>query len=257
MVIEAIRSAVPQPVRTKVGLWRRLVADQWTRMTSARPAPPPRLLRRVQLTPFLEEYQRVGSRCAEAVSRILSRNGLGPEGRVLDFGCGCGRTLAFLGDQGWSLSGCDVDAEAVEWCARHFSGATFAVSGSTPPLPYPRDEFDAVYAISVFTHLDEVMQRAWFQEMERVLVPGGLLLISTMGENAFGTFPTIATEESTRRFRDEGFWFESRPGAFNESAAFHAEAGVVRLAEPGFDLVESLPRELLGFQDLYLLRARR
>jgi SAM-dependent methyltransferase len=102
---------------------------------------------------------------------------------LLDWGCGCGRVLRH-----WArlpktrVCGVDIDARMVEWCKRHLTFADVAVTRLSPPLPYPGQTFDLMYAFSVFTHLSEELQHAWMRECFRVLKPGGFLLISTLGE---------------------------------------------------------------------------
>ena len=49
-----------------------------------------------------------------------------------------------------------------------------------PPLVYPGEAFDLVYAFSVFTHLPESIQFSWMRELSRVLKAGGYLAISTL-----------------------------------------------------------------------------
>ena len=89
---------------------------------------------------------------------------------ALDFGCGCGRTLRWLTREWRDVSwhGTDVDAEAVGWCRSHLPGR-FEVNGPMPPLPFPNASFDLVLGVSVFTHLDEPVQRGWAAELRRVL----------------------------------------------------------------------------------------
>ncbi len=103
--------------------------------------------------------------------------------RVLDFGCGCGRTIAwFLRDYNAEFHGVDVDADAVDWCTKHLRRGHFLANAPEPPLPYPIGHFDVVYCLSVFTHLDESMQDLWLAELSRILRPGGVLLLTVFGE---------------------------------------------------------------------------
>jgi SAM-dependent methyltransferase len=45
-----------------------------------------------------------------------------------------------------------------------------------------------VYCHSVFTHIDETYQDAWLRELQRVVKPGGRLLLSVNGERSFHEF---------------------------------------------------------------------
>jgi SAM-dependent methyltransferase len=112
-------------------------------------------------------------------------------GSVLDFGCGCGRTLLPLAREaapGTDLHGCDVDADAIAWLRSHHPELKLEVNGFDPPLPYPDEAFDLVCSISVFTHLDEPGQLAWLRELQRVMRPGGLAVLTIHGQQAFGRF---------------------------------------------------------------------
>jgi 2-polyprenyl-3-methyl-5-hydroxy-6-metoxy-1,4-benzoquinol methylase len=121
----------------------------------------------------------------KANSAIIERQGsdLANAKRVLDFGCGCGRTIRWFMENASDLSavefhGVDVDAEAIQWCKQHLRSGHFQANAPMPPLSYPAEHFDVVYCLSVFTHLDETMQDLWLAEMSRIVKPGGLLLLS-------------------------------------------------------------------------------
>jgi ubiquinone/menaquinone biosynthesis C-methylase UbiE len=133
------------------------------------------------------EFLRVGRSCAEMIAaRIDECGALGSGSRVLDFGCGCGRTLIWLSQDHPDVEfhGVDVDAEAIRWCSASLPRVRFLVNGSLPPLPYPNQYFDVVYCLSVLTHFNEAMQNAWLPEFCRILKEGGVLLAAVHGRNA-------------------------------------------------------------------------
>ena len=100
---------------------------------------------------------------------------------ILDFGCGCGRlirSLRPLCDQWASIHGCDIDPAAIAWCKENIPDASFSTVGETPPLHFQDKSIDLTYACSVFTHFDADNQFRWLAELQRIMKPGGYLLVT-------------------------------------------------------------------------------
>lgn len=100
---------------------------------------------------------------------------------IFDFGCGCGRlirSLRAMAGPSAQLFGSDQDAEAIAWCTENISDATFYVNGEYPPLSFADASLDLIYACSVFTHIDAEHQFRWLAELQRVIKPGGYLLLT-------------------------------------------------------------------------------
>jgi cyclopropane fatty-acyl-phospholipid synthase-like methyltransferase len=140
---------------------------------------------RVGATLDADTFWSVGQQTAEKLISALREAGKCVEdfSVILDFGCGCGRTLIWLVRQfpRQHFLGRDVDREAIEWCAANLPSADFSVNDRSPPLECRSMSIDFVYAISVFTHLDEELQRTWLSELYRILTPGGLVYSHFMG----------------------------------------------------------------------------
>ena len=158
-------------------------------MSTARaPHPPLELANRVASLEGYEDpfarYDELGAESRQAILRLLPDGWSFDGRRVLDFGCGAGRTLAhFLGEaeQG-EVWGCDIDEPSIAWIESNLSPPLHAVPcGERPPLPFEDGSFDLVWAISVFTHLTDSWS-AWLLEMRRILRPDGLLIATFMGK---------------------------------------------------------------------------
>lgn len=109
----------------------------------------------------------------------LTRAGATPQSfqRILEFGVGYGRILRHFQPFSFELHGCDVMPAVIDWCTRHLSPVgSFLVSGYDPPLPYPANFFDFVYANSVFTHLQHEQTKRWITELHRVVRKGGVVI---------------------------------------------------------------------------------
>jgi len=108
---------------------------------------------------------------------LLDRLGAPPERPVLDLGCAGGRNLRALAARGVPAVGLDASAPMLER-ARVEAGAR-VVRGRMDALPFPDDVFGWVVALGIYHCARSVAEwEAAVSESARVLVPGGLLLLS-------------------------------------------------------------------------------
>jgi SAM-dependent methyltransferase len=102
---------------------------------------------------------------------------------VLDFSCSSGRVVRALAatrpEVAWH--GCDPNAGAISWARQNLAEIDFFVSDTSPPLRFAEGFFSAVFAISVWSHFNAPAALRWFEEMHRVIRPGGHLIFSTHG----------------------------------------------------------------------------
>ena len=100
--------------------------------------------------------------------------------RILDFGCGPGRVaLPLFYTCKKPDDAVDVDPDVISYLASVEPGIRSKVSLFQPPLPFPDESFDVVYAISVWTHLAAEAAHEWLVEIKRILRPAGLALLTT------------------------------------------------------------------------------
>ncbi|MFN8164248.1 MAG: class I SAM-dependent methyltransferase [Solirubrobacterales bacterium] len=127
---------------------------------------------------------RTGAETRAALEGLLPDGWSFADKRVLDFGCGAGRTLRhFLAEaERAELWGADIDAR------QHPSGSRRALcpplhalrSQADPPLGLEHGSFGLIWALSVFTHLTD-NSLPWLLGLHRLLKPGGLLIATYMG----------------------------------------------------------------------------
>jgi SAM-dependent methyltransferase len=151
------------------------------------PFPPLELAHRVgslaRASDPYEYYDRLGLETRDGIVSHLPPDWSFSGKRILDFGCGAGRTLRHFADEAASgeFWGCDIDAASIEWMDDQLCPPFHAfVNSEEPPLDQADASFDLIWAISVFTHLGSSWSR-WLLELHRILKPDGLLLVTFMG----------------------------------------------------------------------------
>ncbi len=103
------------------------------------PMPPPNLVYLVTGQFDSEAFYNNGVVGAECIQNVVRRHGLAFNrfGKVLDFGCGCGRIMRQWQDlTGSKLYGVDSNPRLVEWCRRNLTFGQFEVNTSAAPLDF-------------------------------------------------------------------------------------------------------------------------
>lgn len=220
------------------------------------PVPPADLRVMVGGTADTDWFLSFGELMFATISDMLQRHDMKPSSltRVLEFGCGCGRVLRqWHGVTGPEIHGSDYNPRMVNWCREHLTFCRIEHNGLAPPLPYPDSVFDFCYAISVFTHLPQDLQQEWMRELSRVLVPGGCLLITVLGEQHV----TVLREPERTAFDRQGIFVKHADASgTNLCRVYHGEGYVRSVLSGGFTVLEFLAGGRPGehWQDVYLLR---
>ncbi len=101
--------------------------------------------------------------------------------RILDVGCGTGRTLQQLlfAFPEAELIGVDLSEPYVAFARQSFTDHTNAtfVCDNGESLPFPNHDFDIVTSTYLFHELPKFTRRRVIAEMRRVLKPGGLAVV--------------------------------------------------------------------------------
>lgn len=202
-------------------------------------------------------YYEGGRETAEWVRDLLAPYTELRDLHILDWGCGPGRVIRHLPQvigAGCQFTGTDYNPESVAWCQQHIPGVMFLLNTLDPPLALADESVDAVYGISIFTHLSKQRHEQWFRELLRVTKPGGLLLLTTHG----AAFRSILTEAEWVTFDSGRLVVRSnvREG-HRVFAAFQPVVYLQRLFTTGASILRHVPGSRVGgksSQDVWVLR---
>jgi SAM-dependent methyltransferase len=130
----------------------------------------------------------------QAIDRYFTETGA----RVLDVGCGAGRTTRPLAERGFDVTGIDLSEEMIQAARGLFPGMEFRVADATD-LGFGSDRFDYVLFSHNgidYIHPEQERKRA-LSELRRVLKPDGILVFSS--HNAWYRFPALLADHTFLR----------------------------------------------------------
>ncbi len=204
----------------------------------------------------IDWFMKIGKEGADAITDVLKENNVDIDqfDDVLDFGCGCGRVFRHWSElKHAKVHGCDYNPDLLGWCRDNLKYGDFKINQLDPPLPFEDNQFDFIYALSVFTHLPEDTQFAWIAEWTRVLRPNGYILFTLHGES----YLEALTPEEQQQFKEVGLVLKNEEiSGTNYCNAYHRYEYVKEKLVPGFTIVSFIPEGARGnpHQDLYLLK---
>jgi 2-polyprenyl-3-methyl-5-hydroxy-6-metoxy-1,4-benzoquinol methylase len=188
----------PQPIEKDIG--KAYVEYHTHRASTAEPSLPKRMYRLVRAS-YLRSRLGYDRATASAAWRWLAPLGAAhPAGgdafaamamflpaqpsnaALLDVGCGGGDFLALMGDLGWKVSGLETDPAAV---ARARARGLDVREGRLEDATLDTDSFDAVTLAHVIEHVHD--PRRVLEECQRILKPGGTLVILTPNNRSWGS----------------------------------------------------------------------
>ena len=208
---------------------------------------PQPLIQKVNGATTEESFIYIGRCIADAIT--TEAGGLAEMNRILDFGCGMGRVTARMLDRAPAAQfvGFDIDPQMLEWCGRLLDSPRLRCVSAT--LDLPDNSFDLVYAVSVFTHLDETTD-FWLSEIHRLLAPGGRAFLTYHDE-------TLFAERIGGVLADRHIVGGGGPEGGAAMGTFYRTDYWERLLRPYYKVLKTVPRGLFGDQSYSVVQKKR
>lgn len=189
---------------------------------------------------------------------------------ALDFGCSSGRVVRSLAAAYPAVEwhGCDPNEPAIAWAAENLPGIEFFVNEDGPPLPLADRSLDMAYAISIWSHFAPELGLRWFDEMRRLIRPGGCLVVTTHGVTSVAHYalrglrtPEQSDEILTSLYR-RGWWYAPEFGEEGDWGVVSPDWGTAFLSSewmltqlcPRWRVLEYAPGRNQENQDIYVLQ---
>jgi len=121
--------------------------------------------------------------------------------RVLELGCGNGKTLSAMIQRGWAVIGIDFSPRAVMLSRDILGSASYGhimIADARFP-PFKHSTFDAVFALHVIGHMCETDRHDIANTLQHILRPGGILYFSDFSTHDFRFGMGDVTETGTYR----------------------------------------------------------
>jgi len=110
----------------------------------------------------------------------LVEKGLIPKGKALDICCGAGTNTVYLAEKGFQVTGIDISSKAVEYARKKAEQANVKINFMVQnflKLPFQDEEFDFVFDMGCFHHVEVEDRNTFIKRISRVLKNDGLYLL--------------------------------------------------------------------------------
>lgn len=179
---------------------------------------------------------------------------------IMEWGCGVGRIIRHIPSIyacNVRVTGLDINSNMIEWNKNNIDNAEFKLISYNPPTTLAASQFDLVYAVSVFTHIEIKYQLEWIKEIWRLMNDNGIFLFSTHGKR----FDDKLDEaDKTILYRDGGITKNYKQKGHRMMTTYNNAENFKIILSNFFEIVDffdgTIYSEKFGGQDLWICKKR-
>ena len=145
----------------------------------------------------------------EHLQRYLSIKPLAKDKKVLDAACGEGYGSAILAETASSVAGIDIDADTINRAKKkysHIKNLAFYENSIADLKDIANHSVDLVISFETIEHVSEELQYMFLREIDRVLVPNGILVMSTPNKAVYSDLHTYHNKFHIKEFYKDEFY---------------------------------------------------
>ena len=117
--------------------------------------------------------------------------------KILDIGCGNGKTSYALMEAGYEVTGMDISEAAVNSCKKIYGDVMNVICASSESVPLDDESMDGVVMVHIFEHLTEDEMKASVAEMDRILKRNAKILVRVFHKDDMRSDKGTRIDEST------------------------------------------------------------
>ncbi len=143
----------------------------------------------------------------ESIVRFIKANFPNPaNAHILDLGCGAGRHVLFLAEQGYKVTGIDFSQQGLDIAKKRIEEKRLHAQlskGSILSLPFQNESFDGIISYGVLIYFKKKDLITAIDEIHRVLNKGGkaFIVVRSIYDKRFGLGKEI--EQNTFRMKNK------------------------------------------------------
>lgn len=187
------------------------------------------------LTPFYGFFMEIFF--GGAFKKITNHIKLGPNGKLLDVGCGPANLLRVIHKKypENKLIGLDIDPKILKIAHKKLSGKAQLIQSSATELPFADNSADVVTSTLMIHHLDTLDKEKMIKEIYRVLKPGGRFFLFDFAKpvNLFGKIFVFLFHkfEHMEDALNNKYAEWTRKAGFKKTGSLYSAYGMIELTE--------------------------
>jgi len=162
----------------------------------------------------IRESPVVYKKSLDEEERYLIKN-IKKDSKILEVGCGTGRSLRQIIHLARSITAIDHDKKAIEKARRNFKNYQNVriLLADAKRLPFKNNSFDTVICMTTFSNFGDYKIKI-LNEMCRVVKDNGMVIISMYGDNAFNERMKIYKKFKApiKKFKGTTVYFDEKVG---------------------------------------------
>ena len=204
-----------------------------------------------------KQYKEDGELTAKEILEWTAKY-LQGELKILEWGCGVARIvrhIPLLSNYKATVFGTDINKEMIEWDESNISNVGFSTIDYVPPTHFADEQFNLIFALSVFTHIEIGVQVSWIKEIHRMISDEGIFLFTTHGKN----FEINLSEPEKKLLEVQGgLTVDYNKKGHRMMSSYNKPDNFRNLLNPYFEILEYFDGagnpDKVGGQDLWIVK---